>query len=63
MKAGMKVKVNQVRSLAGRTLEVISTLKALGLGKIGQEREHVINPCIWGMLQKVRHLVRVSEVK
>ena len=62
MKTGMKVRVKQVRSRASRSPETIATLKALGLGRIGKVREHTINPCVWGMLRKVRHLVQVFEV-
>ena len=61
MKEGLKVKVRQIRSGAGRAPEVLATLSALGLGRPGREREHVINGSIWGMLKKVRHLVRVTE--
>ena len=62
MKTGMKVKVKQIRSKAGRVPEVAATLRALGLGRIGMERQHIINSCVWGMLRRVRHLVRVYEV-
>ena len=61
MKSGMRVKVKQIRSQSGRTREVAATLSALGLGRIGKEREHTVNPSLWGMLRKVRHLVRVIE--
>ena len=61
MKEGLKVTVKQIRSAAGRAPQVGATLSALGLGRIGREREHVINAPIWGMLKRVRHLVRVTE--
>ncbi|NLF24926.1 MAG: 50S ribosomal protein L30 [Deltaproteobacteria bacterium] len=61
MKEGLKVKVRQIRSAAGRMKQVGATLSALGLGRIGREREHVINAPIWGMLRRVRHLIRVTE--
>lgn len=56
---GKKVTVTQIRSLSGRTKPVRATLQALGLGRIGRSRSHVVNPAIVGMLRKVRHLVRV----
>lgn len=61
MKEGMKVVVTQVRSGAGRKEDQKRTLCALGLGKIGKRREFTANPAVWGMLRKVRHLVRVME--
>ena len=60
---GKKVVVNQVRSANGSTDRTQRTLAALGLGRIGKSCEHTLNPCVWGMLRKVRHLVRVFEVK
>ncbi len=60
---GKKVTVTQVRSANGNTERVHRTLSALGLGRIGKQQEHTLNACVWGMLRKVRHLVRVFEVK
>ena len=61
MKEGIRVKIKQIRSEAGRAPAVRDTLQALGLGRIGREREHIVNPAIWGMLKKVSRLVRVTE--
>jgi large subunit ribosomal protein L30 len=61
MKAGMKVRVKQVRSIAGRTPDVVATVRALGLGKIGRQRDFVLNDSVWGMLKRIRHLVQVFE--
>ena len=58
---GKKVIVTQVRGVSGRTKEVKDTLKALGLGRIGKKKEHTINDPLYGMLRKVRHLIRVVE--
>ncbi|MCL1797418.1 MAG: 50S ribosomal protein L30 [Eggerthellaceae bacterium] len=38
------------------------TLKALGLGKIGRSVDQVDNPCVRGMIFKVKHLVKVEEL-
>ena len=38
-------------------------LKALGLGKIGRSVDQVDNPCVRGMIFKVKHLVEVEETK
>ena len=56
-----KVKVTQVRSQIGQSERHRGTLRALGLGKIGQSREHDEGPVLAGMLRKVRHLVKVEE--
>ena len=58
-----KVLVRQTRSVAGSTKRVRATLDALGLGRIGKQKEHALNPCVTGMLKKVRHLVSITEAK
>jgi large subunit ribosomal protein L30 len=58
-----KVLVKQIRSQNGRTKPVQDTLRALGLGRIGREKEHTLSPCVYGMLRKVNHLVRVTDLK
>ncbi len=58
----MRVKVTQVRSSIGRTLRQRETLRSLGLGKINRSREHEAKPEILGMIEKVRHLVKVEEI-
>ena len=57
-----KVKITQVRSRIGQSERHRGTLRALGLGKIGQSREHDESPVLAGMLRKVRHLVKVESV-
>ena len=59
---GKKVLVKQTRSIAGRTVPVRDTIKALGLGKIGSEREFTLNESVIGMLQRVDHLIEVAAV-
>ena len=62
MADGKKVIVRQVRSSNRRIQKIKDTLNALGLGKIGQTKEHQLNDCVYGMLKKVRHLVEVKEI-
>jgi len=57
-----KVRVTQVRSKIGRPEDQKRTLAALGLGKISRSIEIEINPAIFGMIQKVNHLVKVEEI-
>jgi len=40
-----------------------STLKSLGLGKMHRSSEKEANIQILGMIEKVKHLVKVEEVK
>ena len=56
-----KVRITQVRSQIGQSQRHRGTLRALGLGKIGQTAEHTDGPVLAGMLRKVRHLVKVEE--
>ena len=58
-----KLKVKQVRSKINCPLDQKRTLEALGLRKMGQVVEHDANPAILGMINKVKHLVSVEEVK
>lgn len=54
--------IRQVKSGTNQTKRVNETLKSLGLGRIGKEKEHDIeNPCIYGKLKKVEHLVYIKE--
>mgnify|MGYP001337251094 CR=1 FL=1 len=59
----MKVKIKQVKSSIGSKRNQRETIKALGLNKIGKTVEKILNPSIEGMLDKVKHLVEVTEIK
>lgn len=61
-KATARLKVTQVRSGIGRPGKHRRTLKALGL-KHQRSVVHKDNPAIRGMLDQVRHLVEVEELK
>ena len=57
-----KLKLTQVRSQIGQSERHRGTLRALGLGRIGQTAEQDTgNPAIAGMLRKVAHLVKVED--
>ncbi len=55
------IKVRLVRSPIGTKQRVRQTVKGLGLGRVGSERELKRSPEIEGMLRRVSHLV--VEVK
>ena len=56
-----RVKLTQVRSQIGQSEKHRGTLRALGLGKIGNTAEHDESPVLAGMLRKVAHLVKVEH--
>lgn len=58
-----KVKITQVRSRIGATAIQKKNLDALGLRKINATVEHDASPIILGMVEKVKHLVKIEEVK
>ena len=58
-----KIKVTQVKSSIKRLQNQKRTLKALGLKRIGQVVEHEDTPNVMGMIDRVKHLVSVEEVK
>lgn len=57
-----KIKITQVKSGIKRPENQKRTLKALGFSKLNQTIEHEANPQILGMVNVVRHLVKVEEV-
>ncbi|MFO8236340.1 MAG: 50S ribosomal protein L30 [Bacteroidales bacterium] len=58
-----KLKVTQVKSKIGSTKRQKRTLEALGLKKINNSVEVKDTPQIIGMINKVKHLLEVEEVK
>ena len=55
-----RVRVTQTKSAIGRLGSQRQTLIGLGLNKIGRTRELEDTPSVRGMINKVRHLVRVE---
>ena len=58
-----KLKITQVRSQIGTTAQQRKNLAALGLRKLNQTVEHDDSVIIKGMIERVKHLVKVEEVK
>ncbi len=56
------LKITLKKSTIGCLKDQIATVKALGLKKMGSTVEQQDNPCVRGMINKVRHLVKVEEV-
>jgi large subunit ribosomal protein L30 len=59
---GKQLKVRLVRSLIGRPKKQREVVKGLGLGRINSEVTRKDCPEIWGMINKVPHLVEVKEM-
>ena len=55
------IKVKLVKSLIGSNKSQIATAHALGLHKIGDEKVQPDNPATKGKVNKIIHLVQVSE--
>ena len=58
-----KIRITQVKSLIGSTKSQKATMEVLGLRKMHQTVEHEATPQIIGMVNKMRHLLNVEEVK
>jgi large subunit ribosomal protein L30 len=58
-----KLRIQYVKSAIGYNVRQKRTIRALGLRRLGDVVEQEDTPVIRGMIQKVRHLVRVEEVK
>ena len=56
-----QIKIQQVRSKSKSPKDQKLTLQALGLKKLNQIVEHNDTPQIRGMVEKVKHLVRIVE--
>lgn len=53
------LRVRQFGSPIRREASQRATLKGLGLGKVGRERDLEDTPAVRGMIHKVRHMVEV----
>ncbi len=59
--ADQTIRVTQIKSAIGRKDDQRRTLIGLGLNKLHRQRELEDTPAVRGMINKVRHLVRVDE--
>jgi len=56
-----RVKLTQVKSVIDRSKRQKATMVALGLRKMNATVEHEVTPQIKGMIDKVKHLLKVEE--
>ncbi len=54
------IRVTQIKSPIGRKGDQRQTLIGLGLNKLHRQRELEDTPAVRGMINKVKHLVRVD---
>ena len=62
-KKAASLKVKLIKSTFGSKKDQIATVEALGLHKVGDERIQPDNAQTKGKINKVSHLVEVTEVK
>ncbi|HRV91234.1 MAG TPA: 50S ribosomal protein L30 [Anaerolineae bacterium] len=58
---GKVIEVTLIKSAIGYSTRQKNTVRALGLRRLGQTVQHNDTPVIRGMIDKVSHLVEVSE--
>lgn len=57
-----KIKVTQIKSKIGQPEAQKKILKALGIRKMHQTVEHDDSPQVMGMVNKLKHLVKVEKL-
>ena len=57
-----KIRITQTRSRIGSTTRQKRTLDALGLRRMQSSVEFEVNPQILGMVNKVRHLLKIEKL-
>ena len=57
-----KIRITQVKSKNGKPERQKRTLKALGIRKLNHSVEHESTPQILGMVEKIRHLVKIENI-
>ena len=58
-----KISVKQVKSPIGRNSSQRKILVSLGLNKINRIKVHNDHPSILGMIDKIKHLLKVEKIK
>lgn len=58
-----ELKITQIKSAIGYEKSQKETVRSLGIKKLYQSVYHQDTPQIRGMIMKIRHLLKVEEVK
>lgn len=56
-----KIKITQIKSVIDRSKRQKDTMYALGLRKMNQSIVKETNPQVLGMVNKIKHLIRIEE--
>jgi large subunit ribosomal protein L30 len=57
-----KIRITQIKSRNGKPERQKRTLDALGIHKLNHSIEHEATPQILGMVNKIRHLVKIENI-
>ncbi len=57
-----KIRITQIKSKIGSSKRQKATIEALGIKKMNYSVELEATPQIRGMVEKVKHLVKVEEI-
>ncbi len=57
------IKITQIRSIIDRPKKQKLIIEALGLGRPNYSKIHNDTPQIRGMINKVKHLVKIEEIE
>lgn len=57
-----KIRITQIKSRNGKPERQKRTLDALGIHKLNHSVEHEATPQIMGMVNKIRHLIRIDNI-
>ncbi len=57
-----KIRITQIKSRNGKPLRQKRTLDALGIHKLNHSVEHEATPQILGMVEKIKHLIKVENI-
>jgi large subunit ribosomal protein L30 len=57
-----KIRITQIKSRNGKPERQKRTLDALGIHKLNHSVEHEATPQILGMVEKIRHLVKIENI-
>ncbi len=57
-----KIRITLVKSKIGSEKSQKATIEALGIKKMNHTVEHEATPAIMGMVNKVKHLLKVEEI-
>jgi large subunit ribosomal protein L30 len=57
-----KIRITQIKSKNGKPGRQKRTLAALGIRKMHHSVEHEATPQILGMVEKIKHMVKIEEI-